>query len=442
MFRKMFSAAAIVSVVVAGLSFSPRVQACPVDMPETLLSLYKSSSEIHLANFVKAEDVGVESESDGYSRVSVKRSFDISTTLKGDTRKMFETNDIEYRYQPPADAAVKEEAKDSDRPEDESPRGEAAEGESEGEKPMAAGDTVVLFLAERGSEEDEDSVEDQKRKKKDGEKEVRLVNLADGVRHIDAGDAAVYESLIKELNSIFSGREKGRDAQIAEWLIRSLEHPATRWDGARELDLSFDSLDRVAAAEEYEKTRKEEGEKADSDDDEEKPWVEESDGESAAIAKALTQSQKDRISNILLTQDENATSATIRDGDAMLLRVVQRWGGPDVAEVLIQKLGNAQLESYEASSLMASISSLLKDDELMKAAEAYREIAWEDDDDDFEEKTDADTSDGVEAEAKPVRKIGEVKAERLAGFIVMARSVVTRPEAQVAAADNAKEIRR
>jgi len=447
MFRKLFSATALVSVVVAGLSLSTRTQACPVALPETLLSLYKSSKEIHLATFSRSIDVAIQSEEDGYSRVAVKKYFDISSTWKGENRKSFEVNEIEYRYKPPVNVEASEEAKVVEDTEDGAESGEI-EQEEETEKAMTAGDTVILFLAERASEDDEEDQGDRKDKDDEGqpEMELRLVNLRDGVRRIDPRDSDVFESRIKELNSIYSGGEKERDEQLAEWVIRTMEHQATRWDGARELDMSFDSLDRLAAAAEYEEKQKGKSEKVDGDE-EEKPWVDESDEESAGIARVLSQTQKDRISYILMTPDDAKPTATLRDGDSMLLNVVQRWGGPDVAEFLLQRLGNPRMEPYEVSSLMSSISAMLKDDELAKAAEAYREVAWDDPDEVYEEES-ADEAEPVSEElptaeatpevkvnagpeAKPRRTVLEVRTERLANFIALARSVVSRPEAEV-----------
>ena len=199
MFRKFFSAAALVSVVVAGLSFSTRTQACPVALPETLLSLYKSSEEIHLATFSRSVDLEIQSEEDGYSRVGVRKYFDISSTWKGENRKTFEVNETEYRYKKPVEAVISEEPGAAGSSEEDEASDEVGE-EDESDRPIAAGDTVILFLAEFDSEDDEEEGDQTQKKDDEEEMELRLVNLRDGVRRIDAEDAPIFESRIKELH--------------------------------------------------------------------------------------------------------------------------------------------------------------------------------------------------------------------------------------------------
>jgi hypothetical protein len=446
MFRKILSAAAAASVVIVSLTLSPRTQACPVIEPETLLSLYKNSKEIHLATFSRSIEGAVTTEEDGYKTVPITSYYDISSTLKGETRKMFEVKDVEYRYAAPtgpAEAEVSTEEVPAEEPVAE-PEAEEEEFEADSAS-MKPGSTVLLFLSESEDEEESDESEDADRKsenKTESEPKIDLVNPRDGVRQIDAGDASVYESRIRELNSIFGGSEKARDAQLVEWLVRSMEHPATRWDGARELDGSLAALDRLTAVADYEEKKKANAKL----DDENEPWSADSDEETAAFARLLTSAQKDRLSAILMSPEQDDQVVARRDGDAVLLDVVQRWGGPDLAEYLLQKIQTSRAEAYQISTLMDSVAAMLKDDELSETASAYRRLSWEDDndvyDEDEHEPARTDEKESVEPESvedpesepkpKPARKVVEVRAERLSTFLSQARAILARPEVEVA----------
>ena len=98
MFRSLLCAAILCAVVLSGLIFSPNAQACPVKIPETLLALYRNSKEIHVARFDKKLLESVNSNEKEYSILNVKYFFDISSTLKGESRKMYTYIDTEYRY--------------------------------------------------------------------------------------------------------------------------------------------------------------------------------------------------------------------------------------------------------------------------------------------------------------------------------------------------------
>jgi len=453
MFRMILSATAFVSVVVTGLSFSARTQACPAPMPQTLLWLYQNSDEVHLATYSRSVDVGIEADEEGHSQVSVRRFFDISSTLKGESKKSFAVDQFEYRSKrtasfsidgvPQPDPETSEEADDPDEVSDE-PTEEQGEEEAQDEG-MRSGSPVLLFLTEKIDEDEERGEEKQpSASKKDEKPELILTSQRDGIRWIADGDIGVYESRIKELNSIFSDDVKDRDHQLIEWMIRCMENNATRWDGAYELDSSFESLDRVEAAEEYE------------GDEEEKPWVASSDNDDAAYARLMTRSQMDRVSNILVSPGDttkNGSLSGVMDGEDALIALVERWAGPDVAKFLLQRLRDGSLESYETNRLMTSIAMILGADELTEAGEAYGEVQWEDDDEIYEEEDDEEETEEVTSEEpavdenspaipdpattdedeakKPRQTVREVRAERLAAFIALTDAILARPEVQV-----------
>lgn len=448
MFRKILSAAAVASVAIVSLTFSPRTTvACPVYEPETLLSLYKNSTEIHLATFSRSIEGAVSTDEDGYRSVPITSFYDISSTLKGETRKMFEVKDVEYRPMPLVEeGAVEPESNEEATAEhDEGVAGEEEVFEDDGET-MKPGSTVILFLSQSEDEEVDEAEEDEADRKpankEESEPKIDLVNPRDGVRVIDAGDASVYESRIRELNSIFGGSEKARDAQLVAWIVRTIDHPATRWDGARELEISLAAADRLEAVAEYE-AKKKANAKIDDEEDA-KPWSADEDGETAVFARLLTSAQKDGMSAILMQPEIDDRAIARRDGDAALLSVVERWGGPDVAEYLLQKIQNSRAEAYQISTLMDSVAAMLKDDELSTTATAYRRLAWEDDNDVYEkdehEASKTDETESVEPESvekpdvepKPERKVFEVRAERLSTFLSQARAILARPEVEVA----------
>ena len=75
-----------------------RAQACPVKLPETLLSLYRSSDSIYIATFAKEEQLSITEDTEDYTATEIKKHFDISSTLKGEPRKLFVLDDTEYKY--------------------------------------------------------------------------------------------------------------------------------------------------------------------------------------------------------------------------------------------------------------------------------------------------------------------------------------------------------
>ncbi|HVF30113.1 MAG TPA: hypothetical protein VNA22_04050, partial [Pyrinomonadaceae bacterium] len=81
-----------------------------VDVPVALLQLYESSDYIYIGTFNRLEDHDVvEGDAEGVT-FEVKRHFDISSSLKGETRKSLVLDHTEYRSTP---ADKEPEGKDS-----------------------------------------------------------------------------------------------------------------------------------------------------------------------------------------------------------------------------------------------------------------------------------------------------------------------------------------
>ncbi len=421
MFRPLLSASAMFALLLASFTFSARTQACPIKEPETLLALYKNSEEIHIARFAKAIDVSIQSDDENYTAVSVKNHFDISSTLKGESRKMFATDDIDYRYKKNAEAV--------EEPQEEE--------EADDEERLKPGDLVLLFL----KYEIEESEGEEKTEKDTAKAELVLTDSRDGIRHIDDDELSVYEARLKELNAIFA-EGKASDSRIVEWLIDCIEYPATRWDGAYELDESLSSLARVQSAEESKKEPK--------TGDEEPEWVSDSDPDKAKYARLLTDQHKRRITNILTTPDvskseeKDARSNSLSSGDYALIELVTRWADAEVAGYLLQRLRNGVSDRYESAALMGAISTALDDKDVTAALEGFRDALYEEDEalveDDEPETQDVTTNeDGV---LVPTTELGkevpapktkgktylELRTEMLARFIGAADAALSRTQ--------------
>ncbi|HYJ91267.1 MAG TPA: hypothetical protein VEV84_08165, partial [Pyrinomonadaceae bacterium] len=203
-----FSRIALLLVPAIFLAVSPlfAAKAGPVRFKMTLLSLYRQSDLIFIGRFDKKEDFGTSRVGNGFMAVGTKTYFDVSTVLKGESRKFFVLEDEEYRYQV------------EPQNENEAPR-EATFvediGSFDADAQAKSGDTILVFLKQNGDSFD---VTDQR----------------DGIKKISPQDQSVYESRISELNSIFS-TDKTDASKVAEWLIQCAEEPVTRWDGAHEL---------------------------------------------------------------------------------------------------------------------------------------------------------------------------------------------------------------
>src|ERR1044072_1668106 len=144
MFRSLLSAYCIAVLVLPALVFPTETRACPVKAPETLLSLYKNSDAIYVAKFDKTEDLEIIEETGAETVLNVRKRFDVSSSLKGELRKIFVLEEREYRYKSDQEQTPSETS--------------AAEQEEEAEtlysRPdLKPGDTVLLFLKQAPQED-------------------------------------------------------------------------------------------------------------------------------------------------------------------------------------------------------------------------------------------------------------------------------------------------
>ncbi|MEJ7847307.1 MAG: hypothetical protein WKF92_04365 [Pyrinomonadaceae bacterium] len=312
-------------------------------MPETLLALYQNSDAIHIARFDKAEDGEISEQTDDYTAISIKKHFSISSTLKGDSRKFFVLDQVDYRY------------KSTDKSEEMEDPDEIVK--------LNAGDTLLLFL-----------------KKGEDEEGLQLTDYRDGTKKLSAADIGVYEARIKELNAIFRA-EKVDEFEIVRWLIRCAEDKVTRWEG------TFEMLQSVQSSEwkEKEVERRDEmlkrGEALDPEEaaEPDKPGVFVTG--TTIFAKILEANQKQALSNLLLDRplpNKDEAVKTEIAGDAELIELVQRWGDARLPAYLLDQLRAGLTEPYVVSQLMNSIAGILGDGKLSKFAEKYGEISYED----------------------------------------------------------------
>src|SRR5262245_16479254 len=141
MLKSLFSLGAICSILLTSFIVSPAKAAkrCPVEPPSTILSLYKRSDVVFVGKFDKSEDGEVVTSEANYRTVNMSDHFSISSTFKGDSRKFFVREHVDYRY-----------TRDETEPEDE------IDSEDYDGPNLKVGDSVILFLRYADEEETEE----------------------------------------------------------------------------------------------------------------------------------------------------------------------------------------------------------------------------------------------------------------------------------------------
>src|SRR5688572_17743034 len=190
MFRSLLSACSVVVLILPTLLVPTTARACPVQLPATLLSLYRNSDAIFVARFAKAEDTDIIEDSAEETLLNVRSEFDVSSALKGETRKLFVLEERAYRYK-------------SDQLE--APSEGLAELEENDERDalyrrpnLKPGDTVLLFLKEQHDQ--------------NGTVTLGLTDYRDAIKKMSGERLHAYETRNRELNSIFGGKEKADGA--------------------------------------------------------------------------------------------------------------------------------------------------------------------------------------------------------------------------------------
>ncbi len=386
--KKVILFVLVFSLVIPSLLIFPgtSVRACGDREPVTLLALVRQSKTIHIATYRGQDEGDVQKDKDeDVSYREIKRNFDVTSTLMGETVKFVTIPNRQYIYDeelPAADVAEQAPVVPGSEAENPSPEStvepsvtesqsaeESEEYDEDGQKALSPGDSVILFLTT-----DEES------------KAVQPTDWVDGIKSISHADIGVYEARIKEIMPILAAKKPDAD-KIVDWLVRLVEDPVTRWDGAYELEQSFNAKEQKAAMEaEQKQTPKKE--------DEERPEIPyKSDtldtGLSTLFATKLGEHHQQTLTNTLIQSrfrnaQKKAGSDGLVAGDRELMRIVARWADDRVALMFIDQIRSDAYATYDKSSLMSHVATILADKDLSEMAAKFEENSYQDDEEAIE----------------------------------------------------------
>ena len=406
MFRSLLSCASIFVLLISTL-FSPTsvsARRCGERMPETLLSLYRSSQFIYVGTFDRIEEGEISEDTAEYAVVPIKKYFSLSYSLKGDTKKSLVLEESEYRYKQQIEVQDTTSATQAAGQEDGTPEaeidGESAEDES------ASGSATEESDVEMTEDEDETAVDDGELKpgdrvllflnKDEDSGELDLADYDDGLKNLSTDQLSSYEPRIRELNEIFSKPEPSY-SEIVAWIVRCAEDPQTRWEGTYELLRSFRTLDfQAERAKEPERKTDSEGEQEGEPDRYVPEPPKKFDTGDENFAKGITEGQKLILTRALLSRkrpnprqgSSSEDTAGLNRGDRELIEIVRRWGNTEVAVDLLAQLRYDSSDPNLNSDLMASIAAILADDGLTEIAMQYSNVQWRSDDEGLETEGD------------------------------------------------------
>ena len=412
MLKSLLSVCSICVLLLPTILLPARTAACPVKLPETLLSLYRNSDAIYVARFDRVDDYEIIENTEERTIVNIKKHFDISSTLKGEPQKFVVLDELDHRYKP-----------DEDTAEDEPVEEETDETEEEnlfGARTLASGDLLLLFL-----------------KKGDDGKTLELTDYRDAIKKMTPERLDSYEARIRDLNSIFSAKEVD-DAAIVEWLVRCARDPVTRWEGAFELQQSFQALEWRKQQESEEQESEEEAESSDAEvaaetteaevasseneSEGEAETEEEAEVDNSVYARLLNDAHKQALMNIVLEPRSAAETGKDRlsAGDKVLIDVVSSWGDNRFASFLLDRLQASPDDTYFAHQIMATISTILKDEDLINIASKYEDVYYQDDAEVVEaeesesEESEEESEEAAPAATQPAAKVQVEKQESAA----------------------------
>lgn len=351
--------AALVASLLLVSALPPGASSCPAEPPSPLRKLYVESDVVVVARVGEAVVVSKDEDSTQF-RIALH----VSKSLKGDAKASV----LPFHFELWGD-------------------------EPEWPEQFEKGQTLLLFL-----------------KRRDGGDGYDLTDYTYAAKKLSDEHLKVYVRRIEELTTILA-REKPDAAEIAEWLVRCAEEPATRWEGAYELAVN----DQSPSADEEGAVLTGSGDSAPHPPDVHSPKSadEKADGEKAAdqtapqqtapleaapapdgemhhgvradsavlsaIARAqrepdyaalLTPSQKQRLAASLFSAEE------LGEGEMLLLPLAARWGDGRLAPFVLKHLeAMADKPSYEADTLMHLAARALGDKGLAKFAADYSDGA-------------------------------------------------------------------
>jgi hypothetical protein len=318
--------AATLTVMCLALLTNADVPKHPLKAPQTLLSLYAESDVIYVGRFDKTVEGETLGRKGGYDTVSLKKYFDISSTLKGDNAKLYILEQHRYELSGrPADAA--------DAPADAEvfDIGDSDDG-------LRSGDRVLIFL----------------KFGQDG-RSLKLTDSAEGIKKLSDDEIDTYGRRISELNDIFD--RPGIPAErLVAWLVRCIEEPATRWEGAF---LMIQSLERA--------------------DWQRKQTVSPFDGavktgnaavidprniDPAILAGAIDNGTKQMLAEILIGESRSSERKRAVRGDLELTQIVLRWRDAETVSFMLSRLEGDHDSSYRSSELLRLIAEVFADEKI------------------------------------------------------------------------------
>lgn len=311
-----------------------------VSDPATLLKLHQDSELIAIATIGKSRIVKTEDDTQ-----QLQTMLQLSSILKGDTNQRAVPL---YHW-------ISEEKKDELKP----------------------GDRLLVFLDQRKSDEG---------KPMDG---FETHDWSRSIRKLDDDALSIYRQRIEELNSILA-TETPDEAALIEWMVRCIEEPATRWDGAYELDKRLYALKSLSeksdtgdsaklihqpAADEISKNGESKPETKTND-----PATEDI-AEPAKFASPLSSGQQARITHALFGIDQLAQD------DLLLVGLVMDWNEPRLAPYLVTQLQKLIPDAPPlAAEIVSILAEVLDENTVSEAAETYRKnIEYDESEDSLDE---------------------------------------------------------
>jgi hypothetical protein len=303
-----------------------------VAMPaSTLLRLHRESDLIAIVTVGKSRLVKAENESKQFLT-----ALNVSTLLKGDSAQRA----IPFYHW------VSEETSDEDNHQ------------------INPGDTLLVFLDRRKSDD---------HKPMDG---FELSDWSRAVKKLDNAALSVYRQRIEELTPILQ-RGQDNNAELIEWLVRCIEEPATRWDGALELGhlTAFSPLPDQTKKEPLD----EKSITAIVAQSAEKPL--ELEEPQSPLLSLLNEGQRGRVLNTLFSIQE------LRESDMELVELVRGLDDKRLLPYLVAQLHRLVPEAPElAERLVTAVAEILEDEAIEKAADHYCENADYSQDEEQEEE--------------------------------------------------------
>jgi len=330
-FQRVFASAVVIFVLLCSVCIlleTVSAKRCGAEIPDSLLTLYLESDLVVVASIKSEKVLKVTDEYEYGKYLEVEKSLEISDTLKGRDLDSVTFNISEFK---------------SNNSEN------TAEYSEEGEVYPKVGDKALSFLTKNA--------------------ETNFYELADyssGMKKLKDAELDVYEKRIKELKQIVAAK-KNQLPKLTEWLVRLTEEPITRTEGIIDLEGSFMALE-YALEEEQAKTAEEKGIVSPKE-----PILLDKNfraDNTPEIAKLLTDSQKQRLSNVfLLSINEhliklnNAGAEEEITPDYELISLTKHWDKTYLAMTSFAFLQTTDSSNGRKVSYLMSVVALFLDDE-------------------------------------------------------------------------------